>query len=162
LQKSGDTVFLPLWCEIATIFLEPLWVRCARAIGDDELRSVKLRTQPCDGGTTHSVRKVREWVGYPTFSLSFNFPMKKGGLLMLRIVGLCIAVVVGLIMTINATIMLVSPRSWFRLPNWLKAQGSLIEDKYVTSGAAIQVRLTGAFILAAIAWVLCDMLLMRG
>lgn len=80
---------------------------------------------------------------------------------MLRIVGLCIAIAVGLIMTINAAFMLASPRSWFRLPDWLRAQGSLIEDKYVGGWGAIQIRLTGALVLAAIAWVLCDMLLKR-
>ena len=80
---------------------------------------------------------------------------------MLRIVGLCIAVVVGVVMTINAAVMLVSPRRWFRLPSWLRAQGSLIEDKYSSRLGAVQIRLTGGLILAAIAWVLFDML-MRG
>jgi hypothetical protein len=80
---------------------------------------------------------------------------------MLRIVSLCIAIVVGLVMTINGAFMLASPRSWFRLPAWLKAQGSLIEDKYASGWGAIQVRLTGGLILAAIAWVLYDMLLKR-
>ena len=83
-------------------------------------------------------------------------------MLALRIVGLCIAIVVGLIMTINAAFMLVSPRSWFRLPSWLRAQGSLMEDKYASGWGAVQVRLTGGLILAAIAWVLYDMLLRRG
>jgi hypothetical protein len=81
---------------------------------------------------------------------------------MLRIVGLCIAVIVGLVMTINAAFMFVSPRSWFRLPTWLRAQGSMIEDKYASGWGAIQIRLTGAVVLAAIAWVLYDMLLRRG
>lgn len=80
---------------------------------------------------------------------------------MTRIVGLCIAIAVGLIITINAAFMLVSPRSWFRLPPWLKAQGSLTEDKYATGWGAIQIRLTGALVLAAIGWVLYDMLLKR-
>jgi hypothetical protein len=62
-------------------------------------------------------------------------------------------------MTINGAFMLVSPRAWFRLPGWLKRQGSLTEDKYARGWRAIQLRLTGAMILAAIAWVLYDMLL---
>jgi uncharacterized membrane protein len=81
---------------------------------------------------------------------------------MLRTVGLCIAIVVGIVMTINAAFMLASPNAWFRLPGWLKAQGSLIENKYVSGWGAIQIRLTGAVVLAAIAWVLYDMLLKRG
>jgi hypothetical protein len=55
--------------------------------------------------------------------------------------------------------MLASPRSWFRLPTSLRAQGSLIEDKYANGWGAIQIRMTGALILAAIAWVLYDMFL---
>lgn len=80
---------------------------------------------------------------------------------MLRIVALCVAIVVGLVMTINATFMVASPRSWFRLPGWLRAQGSLIEDKYASGWGAIQIRITGGLILAAIAWVLYDMVLKR-
>jgi hypothetical protein len=80
---------------------------------------------------------------------------------MLRILGLCIAAAVGLIMTINAAFMLVSPRAWFRLPVWLRKEGSLTQDKYASGWGAIQVRLTGAVVLAAIAWVLYDMLLRR-
>jgi hypothetical protein len=74
-----------------------------------------------------------------------------------RVVGLCIAVIVGLVMAINAAFMVASPRSWFRLPSWIRAQGSLVEDKYASGWGAVQVRLTGALILAAIAWVLYDM-----
>jgi len=77
---------------------------------------------------------------------------------MLRIVVLCVAVVVALLMTINTAFMLASPRAWFHLPGWLKAQGSLAEDKYASGGRAILVRLTGAVILGAIAWVLYDLL----
>jgi len=80
---------------------------------------------------------------------------------MLRAVVLCTAVVVGLVMAVNAAFMLASPHAWFRLPGWLRAQGSLIEDKYRSGWGAIQVRLTGAVVLAAIAWVLYDMLLRR-
>jgi hypothetical protein len=81
---------------------------------------------------------------------------------MTRMVGWSIAVLVGLLMTINAAFMLASPRTWFHLPNWLRAQGSLTEDRYASGWGAIQVRVTGAIILAAIAWVLYDMLLRRG
>jgi hypothetical protein len=64
-------------------------------------------------------------------------------------------------MTINAAFMLASPRTWFRLPGWLRTQGSLTKDKYASGWGAIQIRLTGAVILAAIAWVLYDMVLRR-
>lgn len=38
---------------------------------------------------------------------------------MMRFVGLCFAVLLGLVLTINAGFMLVSPHLWFRLPHWL-------------------------------------------
>jgi hypothetical protein len=81
---------------------------------------------------------------------------------MMRIVGGCIAILVGLVMTINAAVMLASPRAWFRLPPWLMARGSLTEDRYGGGWGAVQIRLTGAVILAAVAWVLYDMLMRRG
>ena len=75
-----------------------------------------------------------------------------------QIIGWCSAILVALLLTINAAYMLVSPRAWFRLSDWLRAQGTLTEDKYTTGWGAIQVRLTGALTLAGIAWVLYDML----
>ena len=56
---------------------------------------------------------------------------------MRAVVGWCLAIAVGVIMTINAAFMLASPRTWFRLPGWLKAQGSLTEDKH-SSGWVLQ------------------------
>ena len=80
---------------------------------------------------------------------------------MLRILGFCSAAAVGLVVTINAAFMLFSPRAWFRLPGWLKRQGSLTEAKYASGWRAIQLRLTGAVVLAVVAWVLYDILLRR-
>ena len=77
---------------------------------------------------------------------------------MLQVVGWCIASVVGVIMLINAFFMLISPSAWFRLPGWIRAQGSLAEEKYASGRGALGVRLTGAVILAGIAWVLYDSL----
>jgi hypothetical protein len=65
----------------------------------------------------------------------------------------------GVFMLANALFMLVSPRAWFRLPSWLRAQGSLVEAKYARGGGAIQVRLTGALLLGFIVWVLYEMFL---
>jgi len=53
-----------------------------------------------------------------------------------KILGLCVAVIVGLVIMINAAFMLASPRSWFRLPAWLRAQGSLTENKYASGWGA--------------------------
>lgn len=77
----------------------------------------------------------------------------------MEIVNWCWAILVGLIMAINASFMLVSPQAWFRrLPGWLRGQGSFTEDRLATRWGVIHVRLTGAMILAAIAWVLYEIL----
>jgi hypothetical protein len=80
-------------------------------------------------------------------------------MLMLKVIGWCIASIVGMVMGVNACYMIVSPRAWFRLPRWIGAQGSLTESKYATGLGAIQVRLTGALLLAVILGVLYDSLL---
>jgi len=78
---------------------------------------------------------------------------------MLRALGICIAVSVGLMITVNAALMLASPQLWFHLPVWLRAQGSLTEKKYASGWGAVQIRIAGGLILSAIVWVLYDMLL---
>ncbi len=64
----------------------------------------------------------------------------------------CGVILLGLMMMVNATFMLVSPRLWFGLPSWLRAYGSLTRRKYSSGWGAIQVRLTGGAILAIIGW----------
>lgn len=75
-----------------------------------------------------------------------------------QFIGWCCAILVVLILTINAAFMLVSPRAWFRLPWWLGTQGAFTKKRHSTGGGAVGVRLTGALTLAAIAYVLYDML----
>lgn len=75
-----------------------------------------------------------------------------------QVVGWCCGILFVSVVSINAAYMLVSPQAWYRLPSWLRLNGSLTEDRYSTGWGAIQIRLTGAMILAAIAWVICDML----
>ena len=86
------------------------------------------------------------------FGVGYNFPVIKG-LPVMQIVIWCWCIFIGLIMVINAVVMLVSPRAWLRLPGWLRAQG-----KFATGWGGLHVRLTGALILASIAWVLYEML----
>lgn len=58
-----------------------------------------------------------------------------------------IAVIVAVIMSINAVFMLFSPRAWFKLPTWIRAQGILTEDKYGSGWRSLQIRIIGAVIL---------------
>ena len=75
---------------------------------------------------------------------------------MFHIVGWITVAVVGLVLTVNGLFMLFSPRAWFRLPNWIRAQGSLTEAKYGSGWGAFQVRLTGALFLVGILFVLYE------
>jgi len=79
----------------------------------------------------------------------------------MRVVGIFVIVLFGLMMAINGALMLASPRVWFRLPRWLGVHGSLTEDRYATGWGAIQVRIAGGLSLAGIIWVLCNMFLRR-
>jgi hypothetical protein len=77
------------------------------------------------------------------------------------IVGRIVVSFVGLLMLINASVMLVSPRAWFGLPRWLRATGSMTEEKYSTGWGAIQVQITGALLLSVLGWVIYDMFFSR-
>lgn len=72
----------------------------------------------------------------------------------MQLLGIVIIGIVGVLMLINASVMIVSPRAWFRLPPWLGAKGTMTPEKYGTGWGAIQVRLVGAIMLAVFAWVL--------
>ena len=68
---------------------------------------------------------------------------------MLHATWFLVAVVV-VIMAVNAIVMLVSPKTWARLPNWIRAQGFWFEAKCATGGGSIEARVTGTILLAII------------
>lgn len=76
----------------------------------------------------------------------------------MRILAECIALLVGVMVTINGALMLTSPRRWFSAPPWLAYHGSLTENKYAAGWGGLQVRLTGLLTLIAIGWVLYEFL----
>lgn len=78
-----------------------------------------------------------------------------------KVIGWVIVVLVVAIMVINASVMLLSPRTWFRLPGWLRAQGTLTENKYGAGWGAVQLRFGGALILLSIGWVAYELLIKR-
>jgi hypothetical protein len=82
-------------------------------------------------------------------------------MLAMRILGITIAVMVGLMVLINASVMVVSPKAWFRLPSWLAGRGNLSERKYATGRGAVQLQILGGLMLAGIAWVIFDMVSAR-
>lgn len=68
---------------------------------------------------------------------------------------------IGLLMLVNGIFMFISPRAWFRLPSWLRAQGSMTEEKYTSGWGAVQVRLAGIVTVGGLVWILYDMFLSR-
>ena len=75
----------------------------------------------------------------------------------MRALGLVAVALLGVLIGINGLYMLLSPSAWFRLPNWLAARGSLTKERYAQGRGAIEVRITGAVMVAAIGWILYDM-----
>lgn len=67
--------------------------------------------------------------------------------------------VLGAILVINAAVMLISPRAWFRLPIWIRAQGTLSERKNSSGFGGFELRILGLLMLAVIVWVVYDFLL---
>lgn len=49
--------------------------------------------------------------------------------------------------------MLVSPRKWFALPSWLRAQGTRMPARYSHGFRALEIRVLGALAVAAILWI---------
>jgi hypothetical protein len=79
---------------------------------------------------------------------------------MRQILGWFYGAVLGAVLLVNALFMLISPQAWFRLPYWFPARSSsMTEAKYGSGWGGIEVRLTGAVMLALIVWVLYDMFL---
>lgn len=77
---------------------------------------------------------------------------------MLHILGWVMLVLLVVALSINAAFMLISPRMWFRLPDWIRANGSFTEKQFETGWGAIHVRIVGALALGTILWVLYDAL----
>jgi len=73
------------------------------------------------------------------------------------ICGRIIAVIFALLMLLNASFMLVSPQAWFALPYWLRANGSLTEEKYATGWGGAQIRIAGGLMVSILGWVIYDM-----
>jgi hypothetical protein len=67
------------------------------------------------------------------------------------------AIICALVITINAVFMLVSPRAWFQLPSWIRAQGVLTEHRYSEGWRSVLVRVLGAIILVLVAGVTSDL-----
>jgi len=82
--------------------------------------------------------------------------------LTLRIMGSCVVAIVAVVMVVNTAVMLASPRMWFRLPRWIRAQSPFTEERYASGWGAVELRLIGAACLAVAAWIIYYLLLSYG
>ncbi len=67
---------------------------------------------------------------------------------------LAFASLIGVYVFFNATVMLISPKLWFRLPSWFAIRGTMTERKYGNRRGYGQVRILGAIFFAAIVWMI--------
>ena len=78
---------------------------------------------------------------------------------MLHLLGWVGIAVIVVVIAVNAAFMLISPRAWFRLPEWFPGRGSMTEHKYGNGWGAVETRIAGGVMLAVILWALYDALL---
>jgi hypothetical protein len=71
---------------------------------------------------------------------------------MKQLFGVICFVIAVVAVTGNAVLMLVSPRAWFKVPQWIRLSGSLAAERFSSGWGAIQVRILGACFLAVMAW----------
>ena len=71
---------------------------------------------------------------------------------MKEFVGLICAIATILAVSVNAVVMIISPRLWFQMPQWIRASGGLTKERYTSGFGAVQVRVLGAIFLGVMAY----------
>jgi hypothetical protein len=70
-----------------------------------------------------------------------------------------VAVVTLIVIAVNASFMLFSPKAWFRLPGWIRLNGTLTEKRYGSGAGSIDVRVLGAIFLIVVGWMFKRMII---
>jgi len=65
--------------------------------------------------------------------------------------GWTFAILTLVMMAINGAFMLFSPKLWFRLPGWIRANGRFENDKDSFGFGAVQIRILGGVVLIVFA-----------
>jgi hypothetical protein len=61
----------------------------------------------------------------------------------------------------NGFLMLVIPRVWYRLPEWLAGRPAYMTKEYSEGGETLYARVIGAALLGGISWMICTSLLSK-
>ena len=77
-------------------------------------------------------------------------------MLIRNILGWLTVAIVLAVIAANGLCMLISPKTWLRLPKAIRAQDWMTEEKYGTGFGGFQVRILGGVFLAMIIWRLWD------
>lgn len=83
-------------------------------------------------------------------AIGLSFPIFS----MKSVIGVVCFVLVVLLVTVNATVMIISPRLWFKVPDAIRLSGSLSKRNFSNGWGALQIRLLGVCLLALMAWFL--------
>jgi hypothetical protein len=75
---------------------------------------------------------------------------------MAKTLGWLLFVAVSITLIINSTYMLLVPRAWLRLPDWFPSAGTSFRKRYAGERGLIGIRMTGAVLLAGVAWAAYD------
>jgi hypothetical protein len=67
-----------------------------------------------------------------------------------------LAILFAILWIAHSTIMLISPKFWFRMPSRLGVHGTMTERKYGKKLGYLKVRLLGAIFLSGALWVIYD------
>ncbi len=65
-----------------------------------------------------------------------------------RLIGWILVAAVVCVCVFNAVVMIISPKTWFSLPDWISAKGTLRPERYERGTGTLQIRLLGAVALA--------------
>lgn len=132
-------------------FRLPSWIRAQGSLTEDKWASGWGATQVRSAGAI--LLGFIAWVLYHSL-VTQPLPKEQELMLILSVIGRGIVALVGIHLAINAAFMFASPRGWFHLPRWLRAQVPLTEQKYASGWRGILLRLTGAILLAVVGWLI--------
>jgi len=69
-----------------------------------------------------------------------------------NVLGVAFFAVTLILVLVNGLAMPISPRRFFSLPSWVRAQGSLTRERYTSGWGGLQLRILGGVFVAGVVW----------